>query len=79
MDECLVRSMIHLAQQLGVNVIAEGIEDLETYLVLRSLGCDQGQGFYFSRALSAIDCEKYLRGMQYLHRIELQEQLAAVA
>jgi EAL domain-containing protein (putative c-di-GMP-specific phosphodiesterase class I) len=79
MDECLVRSMIHLAQQLGVTVIAEGIEDLEACLVLRSLGCDQGQGFYFTRALSAINCEKYLRGMQYLHRIERQEQLAAVA
>jgi EAL domain-containing protein (putative c-di-GMP-specific phosphodiesterase class I) len=79
MDECLVRSMIHLAQQLGVTVIAEGIEDLETYLVLRSLGSDQGQGFYFSRALSATDCEKYLRSMQSLHRIELREPLAEVA
>jgi len=78
-DECLVRSMIHLAQQFGVTVISEGVEDLETYLMLRSLGCNQGQGFYFSQPLSAIDCEKYLRVVQCLHRIELQEQHAEVA
>ena len=79
LDECLVRSMVHLAQQLGVSVVAEGIEDLETSIRLRSMGCDQGQGFHFSRALSAMDCEKYLRGMQHLNSLPHNHTFAEAA
>jgi EAL domain-containing protein (putative c-di-GMP-specific phosphodiesterase class I) len=65
MDACLIRSMIHLAQQLGLSVIAEGIEDAEACVRLQSMGCDQGQGFYFTAALGADACEKYLRDVQH--------------
>lgn len=65
MDACLIRSMIHLARQLGLSVIAEGIEDAEACVRLQSLGCDQGQGFYFTEALGADACEKYLRDVQH--------------
>ena len=65
MDACLIRSMIHLAQQLGLSVIAEGIEDAEACVRLQSMGCDQGQGFYFAAALGADACEKYLRDVQH--------------
>jgi EAL domain-containing protein (putative c-di-GMP-specific phosphodiesterase class I) len=70
MDVCLIRSMIHLAQQLGLSVIAEGIEDAEACVRLQSLGCDQGQGFYFTAALSADACEKYLRDTQHGQRAD---------
>jgi EAL domain-containing protein (putative c-di-GMP-specific phosphodiesterase class I) len=69
-DACLVRSMIHLAQQLGLSVIAEGIEDAEACARLRSMGCDQGQGFYFTTALDADACEKYLRDVQHGQRAD---------
>jgi len=59
-DQCLVRSIITLSQQLGVNTVAEGIEQFDTIGVLRSMGCEQGQGFYFTPALSTNDCERYL-------------------
>jgi EAL domain-containing protein (putative c-di-GMP-specific phosphodiesterase class I) len=65
MDACLIRSMIHLAQQLGLSVIAEGIEDAEACVRLQSMGCDQGQGFYFAAALGADACEKYLRDVRH--------------
>lgn len=65
MDACLIRSMIHLAQQLGLSVIAEGIEDAEACVRLHSMGCDQGQGFYFTAALDVDACEKYLRDVQH--------------
>ena len=65
MDECLIRSMIHLAQQLGLSVVAEGIEDAEACVRLHSMGCDQGQGFYFTAALGVDACEKYLRDVQH--------------
>jgi EAL domain-containing protein (putative c-di-GMP-specific phosphodiesterase class I) len=64
-DACLVRSMIHLAHQLGVSVIAEGIEDAETSVRVQAMGCNQGQGFYFAPALSATECEKYLQDAQH--------------
>ena len=69
-DACLIRSMIHLAQQLGLSVIAEGIEDAEACVRLQSLGCDQGQGFYFTPALGADACEKYLRDAQHGQRAD---------
>jgi EAL domain-containing protein (putative c-di-GMP-specific phosphodiesterase class I) len=69
-DACLIRSMIHLAQQLGLSVIAEGIEDAEACVRLQSLGCDQGQGFYFTAALGAAACEKYLRDTQHGQRAD---------
>ena len=57
----LVRSMIHLAKELGVSIIAEGIEDAEAFARLQSMGCDQDQGIYFTAPLSAAECERYLR------------------
>jgi EAL domain-containing protein (putative c-di-GMP-specific phosphodiesterase class I) len=69
-DVCLVRSTIHLARQLGMSVIAEGIEDAEACVRLQSLGCDQGQGFYFTAALGADACEKYLRDAQHGQRAD---------
>jgi EAL domain-containing protein (putative c-di-GMP-specific phosphodiesterase class I) len=68
-DACLVRSMIHLARQLGLSVIAEGIEDAEACVRVHSMGCDQGQGFYFTAALAATECEKYLREAQDAYRV----------
>ena len=59
-DRCLVNAMIDLSIQLGVSTVAEGIEQLDTLDLLRSMGCEQGQGFYISPPLSTADCERYL-------------------
>lgn len=48
-DFIIVRSTIALARDLGLRVVAEGIEDAETMTVLRELGCDVGQGFHLGR------------------------------
>jgi diguanylate cyclase (GGDEF)-like protein len=47
----IVRAVIEVARTLGMRVIAEGIESGPQLDVLRSLGCEYGQGFLFSRAL----------------------------
>jgi EAL domain-containing protein (putative c-di-GMP-specific phosphodiesterase class I) len=45
----IVASTIGLAHALGQTVVAEGIEDQATFELLRSLGCDTGQGYYIAR------------------------------
>ena len=47
-DRIMVRSTIDLAHELGLQVVAEGIEDKPTLDVLRELGCDYAQGYFIS-------------------------------
>ncbi len=49
----LVRTILSMASNLGLGVIAEGIENQASSDLLRGLGCRFGQGFYFSRAVNA--------------------------
>tara|TARA_R110002095_G_scaffold3565_3_gene10965 strand:- start:3021 stop:4754 length:1734 start_codon:yes stop_codon:yes gene_type:complete len=51
----LIHALIILAEKLGLEVIAEGIETTEQLALLRKLGCGFGQGYFFSRPLSAED------------------------
>ena len=51
-DAVIVRSTIDLAHNLGLTVVAEGVENPETMHALIELGCDQAQGYYFSRPLA---------------------------
>jgi diguanylate cyclase (GGDEF)-like protein len=50
-DEIIVQSTIDLAHNLGLTVVAEGVETVETLNRLRQLGCDSVQGFVISRPL----------------------------
>ena len=49
----VVQAIITLAHNLGMDVIAEGIETAHQLAQLRALGCDYGQGYYFSRPLDS--------------------------
>jgi EAL domain-containing protein (putative c-di-GMP-specific phosphodiesterase class I) len=48
----IVRSTIDLGHNLGLKVVAEGVEDQSAWNMLRSLGCDDAQGFFMSRPLA---------------------------
>jgi diguanylate cyclase (GGDEF)-like protein len=48
----ILRAVVDLAHVLGLTVVVEGVEDAETAALVRQLGCDIGQGFYYSRPLS---------------------------
>ena len=56
----IVRTILALALNLNLNVVAEGIETANQYSLLRALGCDNGQGFLMSRPLVAEDAQKLL-------------------
>jgi EAL domain-containing protein (putative c-di-GMP-specific phosphodiesterase class I) len=58
----LVQAMIGVAEGLGLNVIAEGVETEAQRAVLVAAGCPMMQGYLFSRPQPACDLEKYLSG-----------------
>ncbi len=49
----IIRSILDLGHNLGLKVIAEGVEDRETSEKLKALGCDMAQGYYFGRPVPA--------------------------
>lgn len=59
-DQELVSTMVLMAHNLGLNVVAEGIETGTQHDYLKQIGCDQGQGFLFNRPLPPEDIEKLL-------------------
>jgi EAL domain-containing protein (putative c-di-GMP-specific phosphodiesterase class I) len=59
-DEIIVKSTIELAHNMGLKVIAEGIEDEATYNMLKKLGCDMGQGYYMGRPVDPTELQKWL-------------------
>ena len=51
-DRAIVKATINLAHDLGLNVVAEGVENVEQATMLREMECDMLQGYYISRPLS---------------------------
>ncbi|HSE03433.1 MAG TPA: GGDEF domain-containing phosphodiesterase, partial [Methylomirabilota bacterium] len=52
-DTAIIRAVAGLAKSLGITVTAEGVETREQLVQLRAAGCDQGQGYFFARPVSA--------------------------
>ncbi len=59
-DAAIASSIISLAHNLGLTVIAEGVEDNEMLEVLRIFNCDQYQGYYLSRPVDALQVPELL-------------------
>jgi len=57
----IVRITIELGHSLGLDVVAEGIEDKETFNCLKELGCDIGQGYYISKPVDADDLKSWVK------------------
>ncbi|MGA1845830.1 bifunctional diguanylate cyclase/phosphodiesterase [Deferribacter abyssi] len=59
--EAIVKTIIELAKGLGLKTVAEGVETAEQYNILKKLGCDFVQGYYFSKPLSLDDAINYIK------------------
>jgi diguanylate cyclase len=60
-DFVIVRSTIELGHNMGLKVVAEGIESEKSWTILKALGCDMGQGYFMSRPLDADRFDEYLK------------------
>lgn len=60
-DAAIAGAVIAMAHSMKLQVIAEGVETLEQLEFLRSLGCDEMQGYFVSRPVPANECEEVLR------------------
>lgn len=58
-DKIIVKSIIELSKGLKKTVVAEGVENGAQYNILRTLGCDLIQGYYFSKAVSPIGMKEF--------------------
>ncbi|WP_416760257.1 putative bifunctional diguanylate cyclase/phosphodiesterase [Roseateles sp. So40a] len=63
-DAKIVRSTVELAHNLGLSVVAEGLETAKQWTLLQTLGCDQGQGYFLSRPMPAEQFADWLRDWQ---------------
>ncbi|MBC7944671.1 MAG: EAL domain-containing protein, partial [Burkholderiales bacterium] len=59
-DAAIVRSTVELGHNLGLKVVAEGVEDEATLKLLKSLNCDTAQGYFLSRPMPPADIESWL-------------------
>ena len=72
----IVRTISGLAKNLGMDVVAEGVETRDQLEILRALGCEYGQGYFFSKPLDtqsaeAFICETYSPSVQALNELTL--------
>jgi EAL domain-containing protein (putative c-di-GMP-specific phosphodiesterase class I) len=56
----IVRSIINLGHDLGLKAVAEGVENLTAFHILRELGCDIAQGYYIARPMPASELHAWL-------------------
>jgi len=60
----IVRAIVDLGHNLGLKVVAEGVETLAAKKLLQEFGCDEAQGYYFSRPVLAADINRLIHAAQ---------------
>lgn len=71
-DLALCEAMVVMAKKLNIKVIAEGIETKEQQDMLRNIGCDYGQGYYFSKPIIKSDFESFILHAASNKELDLQ-------
>ena len=58
-DKVFIKSIINLGQSLNVKVLAEGVETVEQVEILKQLGCEYFQGYFFSKPIEVLELKKF--------------------
>jgi diguanylate cyclase (GGDEF)-like protein/PAS domain S-box-containing protein len=69
-EKAIVDGIIQLAQKIGLDVVAEGVETKEQIQLLKIMGCNQIQGYYFSKPLPANEIEEKFLKTNYIEDYE---------
>jgi diguanylate cyclase (GGDEF)-like protein len=75
-DSAIVRSIIELAHNLGLRVVAEGVEDRISWDMLKNMGCDEVQGYFISKPISGPALTRWLQREPWEDAVELLEPKA---
>lgn len=59
-DELIVNSTIHLAHNLGLTVVAEGVENEALLARLSEMGCDEAQGYFIGRPMAVVNADEWI-------------------
>ena len=79
--EAVVRATVQLAHELGLEVVAQGVETIETWEYLRALGCDTAQGFHIARPMPESDIPAWMgswhAGLEFAARTAVETAVLA--
>jgi diguanylate cyclase (GGDEF)-like protein len=63
-DQAIIDSVVYLARRLGMTIVAEGIENYEQALMLGAAGCDEMQGYHYSRPVPEVLLARLIEGQR---------------
>ncbi len=72
-NSTIVKSTIEMAGELGMRVVAEGVETVEELRVLAKMGCDEAQGYYLSKPLPGTEVIAWIKMRHSLHETSREE------
>ena len=61
----IVKSVVDMAKRIGVHTLAEGVETAEQLAFLKSIGCEEAQGYYIGKPMPITECEEALKARGY--------------
>ena len=77
-DQIIVRSTVDLGHNLGLKVVAEGVESQVIWDRLKAMGCDSAQGYFMGRPMPAVDLEKWIEQSPWGGRVTMSAPPADV-
>ena len=75
-DAVIVRTILDMGRNLGLEVVAEGVEDVETWDILEELGCSSCQGYYISKPVAPHELTKWVQGSPWGAGLWRQNEVA---
>ncbi len=66
----MVQGIVSLAHNLGMDVVAEGVETVEQVAHLLALGCEYAQGYYFSRPVETVEADRLIDRQPWLKHVQ---------